>query len=83
MTRFAILALIALALMYEKSVNSEEIAGSKNFHLSAGMSKSTYKCARMVSTRKVLKSSCNWRIVFFKLNEIQYVREYPTMWRVL
>jgi len=46
MTRFAILALIALALMYEKSVNSEEIAGSKNFHLSAGMSKSTYKQMR-------------------------------------
>jgi hypothetical protein len=47
MTRFAILALIALALMYEKSVNSEEIAGSKNFHLSAGMSKSTYKQMRV------------------------------------
>ena len=46
MTRFAILALIALALMYEKSVNSEEIAGSKNFHLSADMSKSTYKQMR-------------------------------------
>ena len=46
MTRFAILALIALALMYEKSVNSEEIAGSKNFHLSAGMSKRTYKQMR-------------------------------------
>ena len=46
MTRFAILALIALALMYEKSVNSEEIAGSKNFHLSAGMSKNIYKQMR-------------------------------------
>ena len=42
MTRFVILALIALALIYEKTTTSEEIAGSKNFHLSAGMSKRTY-----------------------------------------
>ena len=42
MTRFVILALIALALIYEKTIHSEEIAGSKNFHLSAGMSKRTY-----------------------------------------
>ena len=42
MTRFVILALIALALIYEKTTNSKEIAGSKNFHLSAGMSKRTY-----------------------------------------
>ena len=42
MTRFVILALIALALIYERTTHSEEIAGSKNFHLSAGMSKRTY-----------------------------------------
>ena len=42
MLRFALLALIALALMYEKVTQTEEIAGSKNFHLSNGMSKQMY-----------------------------------------
>jgi hypothetical protein len=40
--RYVLLSLLALALIYEKSNQSEEVAGSKNFHLSAGMSKRTY-----------------------------------------
>ena len=46
MLRFIILVTIALVLIYEKATQSEEIAGSKNFHLSAGMSKSVYKQMR-------------------------------------
>jgi hypothetical protein len=42
MLRFVLLALVALALIYEKATQTEEIAGSKNFHLSGGMSKQMY-----------------------------------------
>ena len=42
MLGFVILALIALALVYEKRTQSDEVSGSKNFHLSGGMSKQMY-----------------------------------------
>ena len=42
MLRFIILAALALALMYEKVTQTNEIAGSKNFHLSGGLSKQMY-----------------------------------------
>jgi hypothetical protein len=42
MLRFVLLALVALALIYEKATQTEEIAGSKNFHLSGGASKQMY-----------------------------------------
>jgi len=42
MLRFIILAAFALALMYEKVTQTDEIAGSKNFHLSGGISKQMY-----------------------------------------
>ena len=42
MLRFIILAALALALMYEKVTQTDEIAGSKNFHLSGGLSKQMY-----------------------------------------
>ena len=42
MMRFVILALLAFALIYEKKSQSPEVLGSKNFHLSAGMSKQVY-----------------------------------------
>ena len=42
MLRFIILAALALALMYEKVTQTDEIAGSKNFHLSGGISKQMY-----------------------------------------
>jgi hypothetical protein len=42
MLRFVLLALVALALIYEKAIQTEEIAGSKNFHLSGGASKQMY-----------------------------------------
>ena len=41
-----VLPLLALFLMFENKVNSEEIAGSKNFHLSGGMSKQMYLLMR-------------------------------------
>jgi hypothetical protein len=40
--RYVLLSLLALFLIYEKSNQSEEVAGSKNFHLSGGMSKQMY-----------------------------------------
>ena len=42
MLRFIILAALALALMYEKVTQTDEIAGSKNFHLRGGLSKQMY-----------------------------------------
>ena len=42
MMRYVILALLALALIYEKRNQSDEVAGSKNFHLSGGASKQMY-----------------------------------------
>ena len=42
MMRFVILALLAFALIYEKKSESPEVLGSKNFHLSEGMSKKMY-----------------------------------------
>lgn len=42
MIRFVLLALIALALVYEKVNVTDEVAGSKNFHLSGGASKQMY-----------------------------------------
>ena len=42
MMRYVLLSLLALLLIYEKSNQSEEVLGSKNFHLSGGMSKQTY-----------------------------------------
>ena len=39
MMRYVFLSLLALALIYEKSNQSEEVAGSKNIHHSGGMSK--------------------------------------------
>ena len=42
MLRFALPALIALALIYEKVNVTDEVAGSKNFHLSGGASKQMY-----------------------------------------
>ena len=42
MLRFIILAALALVLMYEKVTQTDEIAGSKNFHLSGGISKQMY-----------------------------------------
>ena len=42
MLRFIILAVLALALMYEKVTQTDEIAGSKNFYLSGGLSKQMY-----------------------------------------
>lgn len=39
---YIILTLIILALMYEKRVKSEEVEGSKNFHVSDGASKTMY-----------------------------------------
>ena len=46
MMRYVLLSLLALALIYEKSNQSEEVAGSKNFHLSGGMSKQMYLLMR-------------------------------------
>lgn len=46
MLRFVILALIAFALIYENVTQNEEIAGSKNFHLSLGASKGMYLLMR-------------------------------------
>jgi hypothetical protein len=46
MLRYVFLALVAFALIYEKTTNSYEIAGSKNFHLSYGMSKEMYLLMR-------------------------------------
>ena len=40
--RYVLLSLLALFLIYEKSNQSEEVTGSKNFHLSGGMSKQMY-----------------------------------------
>ena len=42
MMRYVFLALLALALIYEKRNQSDEVAGSKNFHLSDGASKQMY-----------------------------------------
>jgi hypothetical protein len=42
MLRHIILVAIVLALIYEKRNQSEEVAGSKNFHLSGGASKQMY-----------------------------------------
>jgi hypothetical protein len=42
MLRFILLALIALALIHEKVNVTDEVAGSKNFHLSGGASKQMY-----------------------------------------
>jgi len=42
MLRFALPTLIALALIYEKVNVTDEVAGSKNFHLSGGASKQMY-----------------------------------------
>jgi hypothetical protein len=42
MLRFIFLAIVTLALIYEKATNSYEIAGSKNFHMSYGTSKQMY-----------------------------------------
>jgi len=42
MLRFVILALLAFVLIYENVTQNEEIAGSKNFHLSGGASKQMY-----------------------------------------
>ena len=39
---YPILIILALMLIYDKRVNSDEVGGSKNFHLSEGMSKQTY-----------------------------------------
>jgi len=44
--RYVLLSLLALFLIYEKSSRSEEVAGSKNFHLSGGMSKQMYLLMR-------------------------------------
>jgi hypothetical protein len=46
MMRYVLLSLLALFLIYEKSSRSEEVAGSKNFHLSGGMSKQMYLLMR-------------------------------------
>ena len=42
MLRYVLLTLLALAFIYEKKNQSDEVAGSKNFHLSGGMSKQIY-----------------------------------------
>src|SRR6056300_1880441 len=42
MMRYVLLSLLVLALIPEKSNQSEEVAGSKNFHLSGGASKQMY-----------------------------------------
>jgi|SRR6056300_98652 hypothetical protein len=42
MMRYVLLSLLVLALIREKSNQSEEVAGSKNFHLSGGASKRMY-----------------------------------------
>ena len=42
MLRFVLLAILAIALIYEKRNQSDEVAGSKNFHLSGGASKQMY-----------------------------------------
>ena len=42
MLRHIILVAIVLALIYEKRNQSDEVAGSKNFHLSGGASKQMY-----------------------------------------
>jgi len=42
MLRFVLLAILAIALIYDKRNQSDEVAGSKNFHLSGGASKQMY-----------------------------------------
>ena len=42
MLRHIILVALVLALIYEKRSQSDEVEGSKNFHLSGGMSKQMY-----------------------------------------
>ena len=42
MLRFVLLASLAIALIYEKRNESDEVVGSKNFHLSGGASKQMY-----------------------------------------
>ena len=39
---YLVAGVIVLALMYDKTVKSEEVGGSKNFHMSQGMSKEMY-----------------------------------------
>ena len=42
MLRNVLLAIIVFVILYEKKNMSDEVAGSKNFHLSGGMSKNMY-----------------------------------------
>ena len=43
---YLVAGVIVLALMYDKTVKSEEVGGSKNFHMSQGMSKEMYNRMR-------------------------------------
>lgn len=42
MMQYILLAIVALAIIYDRTINSEEIAGSKNFYMSRGLSKQIY-----------------------------------------
>jgi hypothetical protein len=46
MSRYIFLALLAAALIYETEKLSDQIGGSKNFHISAGNSKQMYLLMR-------------------------------------
>ena len=46
MSRYIFLALLAFALIYETEKRSDQIGGSKNFHISAGNSKQMYLLMR-------------------------------------
>ena len=46
MSRYIFLALLAAALIYETEKRSDQIGGSKNFHISAGNSKQMYLLMR-------------------------------------
>lgn len=46
MSRYIFLALLAASLIYETEKRSDQIGGSKNFHISAGNSKQMYLLMR-------------------------------------
>ena len=75
---YLVAAILVFVLIHEKTTEPDEIGGSKNFHMSQGMSKKMYNQMRKDEVpEKELKKFVQWEDRFLQIERISVCSGLP------
>jgi hypothetical protein len=75
---YLVAAILVFVLIHEKTMEPDEIGGSKNFHMSQGMSKKMYNQMRKDEVpEKELKKFVQWEDRFLQIERISVCSGLP------